>query len=409
MISKKDFNEKYGLSSNDIALIKLANKDFVFISEIVGSPSTRLKDILKKFFFNIWGVIGLILFLIILLMIIIVPLTSPFSSVDPIAKISNDAIEKLPPTFWDFKEETYKGNYLQVLIDAEKAGKLKYGDDFKIIYSVTDASNYVGKNLYDSNFVPIPRTEYFVSYSPYKFIQIYLKQDKSIYSILGTDMYGRDIWTRIFAGAGNVLLLSFVINTIKYINGIVLGSYLAFNINKKIDLFLMRVIEVLSAIPALLQVIILIGIFGTSSISIAGVLLFIGFLGPVETVRMWVATVKDRDFINASKSLGTSKWKVIYLEAFPIIAGKLITGYIMALMSGAYMYMSLTFLGFISDFIGSDANLGLSIYSLRDLKNTNALAFYSPIILLLLLVTSLKMISTAMHDALDPVIKKGAK
>lgn len=382
----KDFNKRYNLNVKDLTLLKKTSLDEFITSKIVGKPTTRAKDVWKRFFRNPWTIVALIIALIIVFLTLLAPLVSPHSGTEPISPALSEYVRELPSSLSGL-QTTYKTEEFLVAIQS-----IEKQSEIKVIY----------ENVF------LKDTGYYkLVLDPYALLQGLSSTKERLFSIIGTDSYGRDIWTRVWIGTRNALGLSLFVLIIQTIIGVGLGSYLGFNIGKRVDTIMMRFVEIFNSIPVILWIIILIGLFGTSFWAIAFTLTFIGILGPVYTVRMFMISIKDQEFLSASRALGSSWARVIYIEALPLIIGKLSSNFVSNLMTGVFSLSSLAFLGFIEDGLNSSPNLGLSLYSSRNLADVNPMAVAFPVIMLLTSIASLKVISIGIHDALDPKAGKG--
>ncbi|UWV83085.1 ABC transporter permease subunit [Mycoplasmopsis cynos] len=166
----------------------------------------------------------------------------------------------------------------------------------------------------------------------------------------------------------------------------------------------MRLVDIFSAPPTLIWLLIFATTFGTTDLTLGFALVFVGWVGAVGRTRLFIITVKDSEFITASESVGASKARLIYRHALPAIIGKISTSYVQSIPSIILSISALAFLGF---FQADDANLGKII-------NSNNAAFASnniwilllPSIILLSISVSLHFIALGIHDALDPKVIK---
>ncbi|UVD81683.1 ABC transporter permease [Mycoplasma iguanae] len=383
-LSRKDFNKKYLLNDSDVTLLKFYPQDKFISLQRIGKPTTRAKDIAKRFFTNPWTLMSLVLVFVVLLMSVIIPIISPFNANRPISEASSvyvvDQQSSLYGAFWSFQKQ----DFIDLIRSVEKNSGQKIILDIQ--ESIGDAR---------------------VLYDPYTLLQVLSGSNEKLVSIIGTDNYGRDIWLRIWEGTRNALWFSLLVVTITTLLGVPIGLFLGFHVGKRVDTLTMRVVDIINTVPSIIWLIVLIAIFGIEDHVVFGVLVFIGFTGPLEVARMYIITVKDEEFLQASKSLGATKARIIYIEALPLILGKLSAMFVNSLMSGVFYLSSLSFLGFISDSINADPNLGLSLFSSKQLMESNPWSVVLPSVILLTLVTSLKLISIGIHDALDPKAKKG--
>lgn len=222
-------------------------------------------------------------------------------------------------------------------------------------------------------------------------------------SILGTNELGIDIWTSSWVGTWNAIKLALIIATIQTIIGVAVGCYLGFHVGSWIDTIIMRLIEIFVAPPALIWLLLFASTFGTSDWTLIFALVFTGWTGAVGGTRLFIITVKDSEFITASKSVGASKARLIYKHALPAIIGKIANSYVSRIPGIIMSISSLAFLGF---FKGDNTNLGALLVSAASQAGTNFWILLLPSVILLSISVSLHFMAIGLHDALDPRVIK---
>lgn len=176
--------------------------------------------------------------------------------------------------------------------------------------------------------------------SPHSISQVSSKQlhPPSAEHWLGTDLNGRDIFTRTLAGARISLLVGFVGAAVSLFIGTSYGIISGY-IGGKTDLIMMRIVDILYSLPRIIIIMVVIAIFDEkaknllASLELPGLInysrlifLFI-CLGAIEwltmarIVRGQVLVLKERPFIQAAKNLGQSHLKVMTLHLLPNLTG----------------------------------------------------------------------------------------
>jgi peptide/nickel transport system permease protein len=217
--------------------------------------------------------------------------------------------------------------------------------------------------------------------------------------LLGTDQYGRDIFSRVIYGSRISLSIGFLVVLISVTLGTVIGVSSGY-FGGWVDNVLMRLVDVLIAFPALFLILIIIATFGNSIYLIVITLSFTGWMGVARIVRGQVLSLKEQEFILAAKSLGLSHLRIIFRHLVPnaltpvIVAATLRIGSIILTEAG------LSFLGLgVQPPTPSWGNI---INEGRDSLLNHWWISTFPGIAILSTVVCFNLIGDGVRDALDP-------
>ena len=163
--------------------------------------------------------------------------------------------------------------------------------------------------------------------------------------ILGTDNLGRDMLSRIIYGAQISLLVSVVSVLIAGVIGIFLGIVCGYYGGNWFDNLIMRVVDAKMAIPSILLMLVIIGVFGSSVTTLILVLGFTEWTAYTRLVRGEVLSIKQRDFVRAARSIGTRDRTIMFKHILPNIISICIVISTLTVGGNIVLEASLSFLG----------------------------------------------------------------
>ncbi len=132
----------------------------------------------------------------------------------------------------------------------------------------------------------------------------------------GTDPLGRDVLTRLVIGGWISLKITFTVTVIAMAAGAVVGLISGFY-GGILDMIMMRISDMLLAIPQLLLAIVVVTILGPSMFNLIFTLSVTSWVATARLVRSVVLDMKHREFVSASKVLGAPTRRIIWKEMFP--------------------------------------------------------------------------------------------
>lgn len=219
--------------------------------------------------------------------------------------------------------------------------------------------------------------------------------------MLGTDMLGRDILSRLMWGVRISLTVALIATTFVVTVALVLG-FVSGYFGGAWDYVLNRIFEVVAALPGVLFMILFVLLLGTGIVQVTIAISILSWPGPARLVRAQVLAHKERDFITASFSLGASTPFVAIRHLLPNILNPLIV-YVSFLIPGFIAAEAgLSFLGYgINEPLPS---LGKMIGDIGQYLSSPNYLYVGviPTVALAVLVLGFSFFGDGLRDALDP-------
>lgn len=164
--------------------------------------------------------------------------------------------------------------------------------------------------------------------------------------LLGTDELGRDVLVRVFYGAQVSLLVGVVASGIAVSVGVLLGM-LAGYLGRVVDTVLARFFDIVLAMPYLVLAIALFAALGDRGgllLSI-GVISFFSFASVARIVRGQVLSIKEKEYIEAARSLGAGSMRIMFVDILPNVMAQVIVYFTLLVPLSIVFEATLAFLG----------------------------------------------------------------
>lgn len=162
---------------------------------------------------------------------------------------------------------------------------------------------------------------------------------------LGTDMAGRDIFSRLIYGFRIAITFSLFLLAVTYIIGIIIGALMGY-LGGTFDLIFQRVIEVLSNIPILYVIMIVASIVTPDFWTLVLLLAAFSWMGLTWYMRTETYRENSREYVMAARSIGASHARIIFKHILPNSISILVTFFPFSVVSGITSLTSLDYLGF---------------------------------------------------------------
>lgn len=160
----------------------------------------------------------------------------------------------------------------------------------------------------------------------------------------GTDKLGRDIFVRVMYGGRISLSIAFASAFICLIIGVLYGGVAGY-VGGKVDMVMMRIVDILDSIPTLLYVILILMIFGNTIPAMLFAICFTSWVGMARQVRQQVRSIKEMEFAMAEKVLGASHKRILINHLIVNAIGPIIVNLTMLVPSAIFTEAFLSFVG----------------------------------------------------------------
>ena len=242
--------------------------------------------------------------------------------------------------------------------------------------------------------------------APYDYAQQDLMiayQGPSAQHWFGTDKFGRDLFVRVAYGARISLTVGFAAAAINMVIGVLYGGISGY-VGGSVDMVMMRIVDIISAIPSLLIIILVMVFLGANMKSILIALCLTYWIGTARQVRGQILSIKNQDFALAAKVIGESDFQILLRHLVPNSMGPIIVTVTFLIPQAIFYEAFLSFIGIgISVPVASWGTLAND--SLANMNLYPHLMLF-PAVAISITMFALNFIGDGLRDALDPRLKK---
>ncbi len=224
-----------------------------------------------------------------------------------------------------------------------------------------------------------------------------------VYYWFGSDMFGRDIWTRTWEGARVSLIIAIAAAVIDMLIGMSYGLISGYY-GGKTDIIMQRCLEVANGIPRLVVVTLLLLVLQPGMVTIVIALMLTEWIGMSRIARAEMLKLKEQEFVLASRTLGAGSFFIIFKEILPNIIGPIITQVMFSIPTAIFTEAFLSFVG-----LGipvPQCSLGSLISEGFNSFTTHPYQIIPPIVVMALLMLSFNLVADGLREALDPKMKE---
>ena len=219
----------------------------------------------------------------------------------------------------------------------------------------------------------------------------------------GTDDLGRDIFVRVWQGARISLFIGITAAVIDLIIGVLWGSISGLA-GGRLDNFMMRVADILSAVPYLLVVIILLVVLEPGLLPMIIALSITGWVNMARIVRGEVLSIKNQEYVLAARTLGANTWHLIIRHLVPNALGAILVTMTLTIPSAIFTESFLSYLGL--GVPAPTASWGTMASEGNKALTSAPWRLIFPAVFISLTIFAFNAVGDGLRDALDPKLRK---
>lgn len=220
---------------------------------------------------------------------------------------------------------------------------------------------------------------------------------------LGTDANGRDMLSRLIYGTRFSLFIGLVVASLSALAGVLMGLVAGY-VGGRTDTLIMRVMDIILAVPSLLLALVLVAILGPG---LTNAMIAISIVNQPHFVRLTRASVlseREKEYVIASRVAGAGRLRLMFKTILPNCFGPLIVQVTLAFSAAILDAAALGFLGMGAQ--PPTPEWGTMLADAREFYQSNPWLVTFPGLCILITVLAINLMGDGLRDALDPKLKR---
>lgn len=220
---------------------------------------------------------------------------------------------------------------------------------------------------------------------------------------LGTDKLGRDLLVRLMYGARISLSVALIATLVNCIIGILYGGIAGY-LGGWIDNLMIRIVDVISAVPMMLYIILLMVVIGPGLKTIIIAMGVVFWIGTARLVRGQILSLRSQEYVMAAKTIGVSDFRILTRHLFPNAMGPIMVSLTFMIPDAIFTEAFLSFIGL--GIPAPKASWGTLCENALEGLHTYPYQLLFPAAAISLTILAFNLLGDGLRDALDPRLRK---